>query len=134
MDGIYFLEDWDVVDNCIVPLPDDRDKYSLVLTFAHWCHNCAAMKKVFEQIMPIVQQQGKVRLYAMNGTGQRGDPAQFSRPSEQSLMKRWPQVVAPHKFQGFPSVYLFDKDGKVMKSYEGARTAEAVMQFLDKHT
>lgn len=130
--GIYFLEDCDfTADNRLIPLPEDTGKFGLVLVFAHWCGNCKFIKPEFGKLLSMIPQK-KVRLYALNGTGDRGDNP--SGPAEQALMKRWSSIVEPTvKFRGFPSVYLFSPAGNVIAEFEGERKAETLLQFVMNH-
>lgn len=131
LDGVYFLEDFDFsADNLLLPLREDAGKHGLVLVFAHWCGNCKTIKPEYRKLLSDPELAKKVRLYAVDGTGKRGD--QPSRETEQQLMKRWEDIVAPMEFRGFPSVYLFGPNGKAMAEFDGQRTAEHLMQFLKK--
>jgi thiol-disulfide isomerase/thioredoxin len=128
MDGIYHLEHHDfTVDNKLKPLPQDQGKHHLVLTFAYWCPNCHGMRAEFKKLH---KQFPGVRFYAVNGTGKRGEAHEISRDSEQQLMKRWKSIVQPFQFRGFPSMYLFGKDGKVVAEFQGPRTVDGIRQFL----
>lgn len=130
MDDVYFLEDCDVnSDLRIVPLPQDQGKFSVVLLFAHWCHNCTGIKPEYQSLAAPLSD--KVRFYAVNGTGNRGDSP--SNASEQALMKRIPEMVKPFKFRGFPSVFLFDKEGSCIAEFDGERTAQGLMLWLKKN-
>lgn len=131
LDGIYFLEHCDFdANNRLIPLPEDVGTYGLVLVFAHWCGNCKYIKPEFRKLLD--QVKGKVRLYALNGTGNRGDNP--SLESEQQLMKRWSSIVKPKcEFRGFPSVYLFSPQGDVIGEFNDERKAEHLMKFLRTH-
>lgn len=131
MNGAYFLEDFDVCGNQLKSHPNDVGKYGLVFVFAHWCHNCGGMKDVYNQLLQIYANNPKLRLYVLNGTGVRhAVESERSRESEDKLMKRWKDVVAPLQAGFFPALYLFGPDGKVLKYYEGARTFDGIKAFL----
>lgn len=133
MDGVYFLEDIDFdANNRLIPLPEDKEKYGIVLTFAHWCHNCHGIKPEYVKLMnELNANNDKVRFYALNGTGPRGEKP--ARDTETSLMKRAKSIFQPFEFRGFPSVFLIDPNGDVIAEFEDERNADGLRRFLQTH-
>lgn len=129
MDGMYFLEQCDFdSSNRLMSLPEDRNKYGIILVFAYWCHNCAGIKPEYKILKDRLSKSNKIQFYVMNGTGPKNERP--SRPSEQQLMRRATDIFDPLAFRGFPGVYLFDPSGKPVKEFNGPRTADGMYNFL----
>ena len=44
------------------------------------------------------------------------------------------QIAEKYSVQGFPTILLLDNNGNKLKEYDGARTADALTEFVRQHS
>ena len=123
---IMYLEDCDFTKDGRLSLPSPYNgKISLVMMFASWCGHCQKAKEHFSKIPELLGND--VVVCVINGSG-KGKSSQ----SEQDLMKRVKNITPD--FRGFPHIVVFGKDGKLLGSHEGQRTAEEIVKTVHKYS
>lgn len=127
-DGIFYLEDSDFTqDGTLIPHKDDTGKVHIVMIFATWCGPCKTTKPEYAKLIKEVD-PSKVRVACINGSGEKGSYP--TTQGEQDLMKRLSKHVP---FQGFPTICVFDNEGKFKEIHKGPRTCDAIKQTISKH-
>lgn len=125
-DFYLFLEDTDFTpDGKLIPLAEDNGKIHVVMVFATWCGNCTGFKEEYAKLINMID-KSKVKLYFINGSSTREKVPTLD--SEMALMKRLKDIIP--EFRGFPTMAVFGKDGKHIKTHNGPRKAEAVMDTI----
>ncbi len=123
-DGIIYLEDHDFTNDHKLKLPGEhKGKPCIVMVFATWCGPCKMTKPHYKKLLDKVD-PSKVVVAAVNGSGA------TTLPSEQKLMKRSKNIF--DGFRGFPHICVFDGDGNMVKTHEGKRDVDSMLETL-KH-
>jgi protein disulfide-isomerase A1 len=95
-----------------------KKEYAFIEFYAPWCPHCKKIVPDFEKLAKDVEADAdlkdKVLIAKVDCDANQGVPGKYG-------------------VQGFPSIKLF-KNGKPLKDYEGARTAEVMKSFLVKKT
>ena len=120
--GILHLEDHDFnKDGTLKQLPKPYgQKPVVVMTFATWCGPCKMTKPEYKKLKEVLGD--KVVVACINGSGK------GTLPSEQKLMKRIKDIFPD--FRGFPHIAVFDSNGKMVKTHNGPRKAEDIMNTI----
>jgi thiol-disulfide isomerase/thioredoxin len=92
---------------------------SVVLVWASWCPHCVHAKPEYAKAAKMVKSRGGPNLLCLQHDGE--------RDSEKKAME---VVSKAHKVKGFPTVLLF-KNGKMVKTFSGDRTAENFVKFAN---
>lgn len=125
-DNVLYLEDSDFTKQGHLSLPPPyNEKHCIVMVFASWCGPCKMTKPEYAKLKNMTGND--VVICAINGSGK-----DDSYQSEQDLMKRLKNIITD--FKGFPHICIFGKDGRVLGSHEGKRTADDILKTLKKLT
>lgn len=89
-------------------------KPGMLLIHAHWCGHCKNFKPVFNDLVKGV-----------------GNEFVFTSIESEEL-KNSQELSNSLNFQGFPTIKIFDKKGKIMGEYQGPRTSEAILKYICK--
>lgn len=108
-------------DNALMENMDDSAKGALdstdptlVFFFAPWCGHCKNAKPEFEKLMNMLKSAGsKIKATMIN-------------------CDENPEIAQEHEIQGFPTIryYPSGPKSKNYKEYQGNRTAEDMMKFI----
>jgi thiol-disulfide isomerase/thioredoxin len=127
--NVYYLEDFDFSFNNSILKPSNVDSSSIyvVLVWAEWCGHCKRFMPAYKDFASMISsdssRKNRFKICCIDGSGQ------GTRESERNLVKNLKNVVP--EFQGFPTVVFF-KAGKFVETYKGARTAEALFDYVKK--
>jgi thiol-disulfide isomerase/thioredoxin len=122
---ILHLENHDFDDNGnLKQLPKPYgEKKVVVMTFATWCYPCNMTKPEYKKLKEMIDKnKEEVVVACINASGK------GTLPSEQKLKDRLKKIF--HDFKGFPHIAVFDSNGVLAKTHEGARTAENMMKTI----
>ena len=125
--GIIHLEDQDFNDDgTLKELPKPyNNKPVIVMTFATWCGPCKMTKPEYKKLKEMNEKgENNFVVACINGSGK------GTLPSEQKLMDRIKDIFP--NFRGFPHIAVFDSNGKLSKTHEGARNAKDLMNTINK--
>ena len=86
--------------------------YRMVMYGVDWCPHCVKAKPEFEKLGATRTIDGKLVEFAVV------NPEKDKAAAEGKEIK------------GYPTIHLYKPDGSLMEEYEGARTSEAMLQFL----
>lgn len=122
---IMHLENEDFDNNGRLVLPDKYSgKLCVIMVFAVWCGHCKTTKVEHAKLPDLLGDN--VVVAAINGSGD------GTNNSEKALMKRLKNIIPD--FRGFPHIVVFGKDGKLLGSHEGKRTAEDIAKTVKKYS
>lgn len=89
-------------------------KFVLLEIYAPWCGHCKSLEPIYKELAEkLLPFQDKITIAKMDGT-----------KNEHEILK----------IKGFPTILLYRPDDKKFKDYEGQRTIEGFMTFLQKET
>lgn len=89
-------------------------KPGMVLIHATWCSHCKHFKPVFNDLV-------------------KGVGSEFVFTSiESEVLKTSQELANSLNFQGYPTIKIFDKTGRIMGEYKGPRTSEAILKYICK--
>lgn len=123
--GILHLEDFDFDNNGkLKQLPKPYGKKPVVvMVFATWCGPCKMTKPEYKKLKDMVSNNGdKVVVACINGSGK------GTLPSEQKLTERLKDIFKD--FRGFPHIAVIDSNGNIVKTHEGPRKAQDIMNTI----
>lgn len=86
--------------------------YRMVMYGVDWCPHCVKAKPEFEKLGATQTIDGKLVEFAVV------NPEQDKAAAEGKEIK------------GYPTIHLYKPDGSLLEEYEGARTSEAMLQFV----
>lgn len=89
-------------------------KPGMVLIHATWCSHCKHFKPVFNDLVRSI-----------------GDEFIFTSV-ESEILKSSQELSTSLNFQGYPTIKIFDKTGRIMGEYKGQRTSEAILKYICK--
>jgi len=89
-------------------------KPGMILIHASWCSHCKHFKPVFNDLATSV-----------------GDDFIFTS-IESEVLKTSQQLSRSLNFQGYPTIKIFDKTGRIMGEYKGPRTSEDILKYICK--
>jgi thiol-disulfide isomerase/thioredoxin len=88
--------------------------YQFVMYGVDWCPHCVKAKPEFEKLGDSIKTSGGlVRCEIVNPEKEPGKVRQ--------------------KVDGFPTIHLYDAEGKLVKEYQGPRTKDAFLSFLQQN-
>lgn len=86
----------------------------MLLIKADWCGHCKKFKSVFNQMCDQI------------GT-------RFACTSiDSDILKENPKLSEALNFKGFPTIKIFNAQGKIMGEYQGERDADAILDYACK--
>lgn len=120
--NVSYLEDFDFSFNnsILKPSQANPDNVYAVMIFADWCGHCVRFMPEYKNLASMLK-DSPIKLCCIDGS--REGP----RESERNLLKRIKEIVP--NFIGFPTIVIF-KAGKLVKTYDGERRAEALHKVL----
>lgn len=86
--------------------------YRMVMYGVDWCPHCVKAKPEFEKLGATRTIDGKLVEFAVV------NPEKDKEAAEGKEIK------------GYPTIHLYNPDGSLLEEYEGARTSDAILQFL----
>lgn len=89
-------------------------KPGMVLIHATWCSHCKHFKPVFNELVNSV-----------------GSDFVFTS-IESEVLNTSKELTNSLNFQGYPTIKIFDKTGRIMGEYKGQRTSEAILKYICK--
>ena len=120
MKSIIFLENEDIQNGILKPyVTQDNTKCVVLVLMASWCGYCKQFLPSYERLA--MMQQDKFMVCALKADGNDSEKQAFK-----DNMKYWDS-----DFKGFPSIYCFGKDGKIIKSYNGNRDEKSLFAFME---
>ena len=119
MKSIIYLESEDIENGILKPyVTQDNTKYIILLCMASWCGFCKQMLPAYEKLAMMPHENFVV--CALKADGDESEKQAFK-----DNIKIWDS-----NFKGFPSVYAFGKDGKIIKPYNGNRDENSLLVFM----
>lgn len=95
------------------------DRGGLIVFGQAWCPHCQANKPIFHEAWALSNDIHPHGMLYLEGTVPKNK-------------KTFEQLESIGIIQGYPTVYLFDKTGKLTKPYTGNRTVEDYLKTLSK--
>ena len=92
----------------------NTDNQGLVMIYAHWCGYCNILTPTWKKLHN--KYKNKFTIKAIHVENKKG--------GNDKLVKQL-------NIQGYPTILKIEKDGKIGKKYEGERTIEEFVKFLD---
>ncbi len=117
MEDVIYLEGQDFTPDGRV-VSDGRP--SIIMLYADYCGHCKSAKPQFQQIAGMAP---NLRACAIHGAD--GDAS--DKAAEAAMRGILPA------FKGYPTFILMDGNGKFVTTYEGERTAPAIIDFCSKN-
>jgi len=111
-------EDWDkapvkvLVGKNFHEIATDKKKTVLVAFVAPWCGHCKQLTPIYEQLGEKYKDNADIVIAKMDATA---------------------NELEDIKVQSFPTIKLFPKDSAEVIDYQGERTVDALMKFIDSN-
>jgi thiol-disulfide isomerase/thioredoxin len=93
---------------------ENAPAYKMVMYGVDWCPHCVSAKPQFEALGATKTIGGKVVEFLVVNP------------------EKDPEAVKGKNIEGYPTFHLYDGSGKLVKEYDGERTTEGFLQFLNK--
>jgi thiol-disulfide isomerase/thioredoxin/outer membrane lipoprotein-sorting protein len=133
--------DWTLTDKDGKPvtLSALRGKVVLLDFWATWCGPCKMVMPVLQKLHTKYQDKGLL-VIGVNSYERNGDPVKFMKDNNYNykLVLKGDQVAQTYKVEGIPTLYLLDKEGKIVFSQSGinqqleAKLEELIKQLSSK--
>ncbi|KAL0477110.1 protein disulfide-isomerase [Acrasis kona] len=104
------------LDNSNFDTSLSSNPYTLVMFYAPWCGHCKKLHPEFEALADSLKEAKNVTIATLD----------CDKDQNKALAERY-------EIQGFPTVKLF-KGGEVYRDYEGDRTKDAILNWVNKKT
>jgi thiol-disulfide isomerase/thioredoxin len=119
---VSYVEDFDFSFNNAIFKPSlaNPDNLYVIMVFADWCGHCKHFIPEYKSLATTLKDT-RMKLCCIDGS------REGIRPSERSLVSRIKEIMP--EFRGFPTIVMY-KGGKLIKTHQGERKAEALHSVL----
>jgi thiol-disulfide isomerase/thioredoxin len=112
--GVALLVWWTRLNRGAEGFQDSGKKYDFIMYAVDWCGHCQKAKPAFMELGSSIKTNGAtVSCMIVN-------------PDKEPSKVR-------SKVDGFPTIHLYDAEGKLVKEYRGSRTKEDFVKFLQEN-